>query len=112
VLADFAALPGNASLTEGAVIAFVDADFAGEGQELVAVPLPGFQPAPRFLKNVTDPLLQAFAGTVHGFWTQLVRGTNASALCDGVRCESSLVPLNHTFVVPGAFYLTPPASCC
>ncbi|KAJ7786712.1 glycoside hydrolase family 37 protein [Mycena olivaceomarginata] len=96
VLADFAALPGNASLTEGAV-RFVDADFAGEGQELVAVPLPGFQPAPRFLQNVTDPLLQAFAGTVHGFWTQLVRGTNASALCDGVRCESSLVPLNQYY---------------
>ncbi|KAJ7366222.1 trehalase [Mycena albidolilacea] len=101
VLADFAALPGNASLTEGAVVAFLDADFAGEGQELVAVPLPGFQAAPRFLKNVTDPLLQAFAGTVHGFWTQLVRGTNASTLCDGVKCESSLIPLNHTFVVPG-----------
>ncbi|KAJ7611950.1 trehalase [Mycena polygramma] len=101
VLADFAALPGNTTDTEGDMVSFVDADFAGEGQELIAVPLPGFQAAPAFLKNVTDPLLQAFAGTVHGFWNQLVRGTNASTLCDGVKCESSLVPLNHTFVVPG-----------
>ncbi|KAJ7660450.1 Six-hairpin glycosidase-like protein [Mycena rosella] len=69
VLADFAALPGNASLTEGAVVSF------------------------------------AFAGTVHGFWTQLVRGTNASALCDGVKCVSTLIPLNHTlsFLVRGRF---------
>ncbi|KAJ6584320.1 Six-hairpin glycosidase-like protein [Mycena capillaripes] len=101
VLADFAALPNNTTLTEQNVVSFVDADFSGEGQELMAVPLPGFQDAPPFLANVSDPLLKAFAGTVHGFWTQLVRGTNASTLCDGVKCESSLIPLNHTFVVPG-----------
>ncbi|KAJ7480557.1 glycoside hydrolase family 37 protein [Mycena latifolia] len=101
VLADFAALPGNTTLTEGAVVSFIDADFAGEGQELMAVPLPGFSAAPAFLGNVSDPLLKAFAQTVHGFWTQLVRGTNASTLCTGGKCESSLIPLNHTFVVPG-----------
>ncbi|KAJ7713002.1 trehalase [Mycena metata] len=101
VLADFAALPGNTSLTEQDVVNFVDADFSGEGQELMAVTLPGFQQTPPFLANVTDPLLKAFAQTVHGFWSQLVRGTNSSTLCDGVKCESSLIPLNHTFVVPG-----------
>lgn len=101
VLADFAALPGNTTLTEGAVVAFVEADFAGEGQELMAVPLPGFKTAPAFLGNVSDPLLKAFSQAVHGFWNQLVRGTNASTLCTGGACESSLIPLNHTFVVPG-----------
>ncbi|KAJ7205259.1 trehalase [Mycena pura] len=101
VLADFGQLPGNTSLTEGQVVTFVDTDFAGEGQELESVPLPGFQATPPFLANVTDPLLNAFSKTVHGFWTQLVRGTNASTLCNGVKCESSLIPLNHTFVVPG-----------
>ncbi|KAJ7162885.1 trehalase [Mycena filopes] len=101
VLADYAALPPNTTLTEADVVTFVDADFKGEGQELMAVPLPGFSATPAFLGNVTDPLMKAFASTVHGFWGQLVRGTNTSALCDGVECESSLVPLNHTFVVPG-----------
>ncbi|KAF7365668.1 Trehalase [Mycena venus] len=101
VLADFAKLGNASSLTEGAVVSFIDADFSGEGQELIAVPLPGFTSSPAFLGNVSDPLLKAFAQTVHGFWNSLVRGTNASTLCDGVRCESSLIPLNHTFVVPG-----------
>ncbi|KAJ7776820.1 glycoside hydrolase family 37 protein [Mycena maculata] len=101
VLADFAALPGNRSIDEGQVVSFVDADFLGEGQELEAIPLPGFVSAPAFLGNVTDPLLKAFSQTVHGFWTQLVRGTNASTLCLSGQCESSLIPLNHTFVIPG-----------
>ncbi|KAK7001795.1 trehalase [Favolaschia claudopus] len=101
VLNDFSALPGNTTLTEGAVVSFLQNDFSGEGQELMAVPLPGFEATPAFLDNVTDSTVKAFAQTVHGYWNSLVRGTNATALCDGVRCESSLVPLNHTFVVPG-----------
>ena len=43
----------------------------------------------------------SFSQIVHGYWTQLVRGTNSSALCDGKTCEGTLIPLNHTFVVPG-----------
>lgn len=43
---------------------------------------------------------------VHGYWTLLIRQTNQSALCqpgpDG--CTSSLIPLNHTIVVPGGRY--------
>jgi len=83
---------------------FVDTDFLGEGLELEAAALPNFNPSPAFLNNVTDPLLRAFAQTVHGYWTQLARTTNQSALCDeypGGKCESTLIPLNHTFVVPG-----------
>ncbi|KAJ6455467.1 trehalase [Mycena sanguinolenta] len=103
VLSDFAALPGNTTVTEGQIVSFVDADFSGEGQELIAVELPQFTNTPAFLNNVSDPLLKAFAQTVHGFWSQLVRGTNTSTLCDGVKCASTLIQLNHTLVVPGAF---------
>ncbi|KAJ7268041.1 trehalase [Mycena rebaudengoi] len=101
VLADFAKLPGNGSITEGQVVDFLDSDFQGEGRELQAMPLPGFKESPAFLKNTSDPLVKAFSQTVHGFWTQLIRGTNESTLCTHGECESSLIPLNHTFVVPG-----------
>ncbi|KAF8901245.1 glycoside hydrolase family 37 protein [Mucidula mucida] len=100
VLTDFSAL-GNSSLKEGDVVNFVNTDFAGEGLELEALVLTDFNADPAFLGNVSDPLVRAWAQTVHGYWTQLIRTTNASTLCDGVQCESSLIPLNHTFVVPG-----------
>ncbi|KAF9018966.1 glycoside hydrolase family 37 protein [Hymenopellis radicata] len=101
VLADFGGLSGNSSLTEGDVTSFVDTDFAGEGLELEALVLADFNADPAFLGNVSDTLVRAWAQTVHGYWTQLIRTTNSSTLCDGVKCESSLIPLNHTFVVPG-----------
>ncbi|KAJ6480394.1 Six-hairpin glycosidase-like protein, partial [Mycena sanguinolenta] len=44
-----------------------------------------------------DLLLKAFAQTLRVFWSQLVRGT----LCDGVKCASTLIQLNHTLVVTG-----------
>ena len=104
VLADFQAI-NNSSLTEGAIVNFLDNDFRGEGMELEAVPLAKFNPNPAFLNNVSDPLLKAWAQTVHGYWTQLIRSTNSSTLCpEGTQsgpCESTLIPLNHTFVVPG-----------
>jgi alpha,alpha-trehalase len=100
VLAAFAPINSSAA-TEGDVLNFVDENFRGEGLELEAKALSNFNSDPPFLNNVTDPLLRAFAQTVHGYWTQLIRGTNSSTLCDGVRCESTLIPLNHTFVVPG-----------
>ena len=80
---------------------FVDNNFRGEGLELEAEALPNFNPNPPFLNRVADPLLRNFAQIVHGYWMQLVRGTNSSALCDGQTCESTLIPLNHTFVIPG-----------
>ncbi|EEB90625.1 hypothetical protein MPER_11142, partial [Moniliophthora perniciosa FA553] len=73
---------------------FVDKRYEG-------VILRNFDPNPPFLGNVSDSIVKAFSQTVHGFWPQLTRATNSSALCDGVQCESSLIPLNHTFVVPG-----------
>ncbi|EEB93075.1 hypothetical protein MPER_08319 [Moniliophthora perniciosa FA553] len=80
---------------------FVNTYFKGEGLELEGLVLPNFNENPPFLGNVSDSVVKAFSQTVHGFWTQLIRGTNSSSLCDGTRCESSLIPLNHTFVVPG-----------
>lgn len=104
VLSAFDAI-NNGSVTEGDLVSFVDNNFRGEGLELEVVALSNFNPQPAFLKNVVDPTVVAFAQTVHGYWTQLIRNTNQSALCpestESGRCESSLIPLNHTFVVPG-----------
>ena len=83
------------------MLQFVDNNFGGEGFELEAEALPNFNPDPHFLNNVKDPLPRAFAKVVHSYWTQLIRGTNSSTLCDGTKCESTFIPLNHTFVVPG-----------
>jgi alpha,alpha-trehalase len=100
VLQDFTAINGS-NLAEGQVLTFVDADFTGEGLELEAAQVTQFNPTPAFLNNVTNPLIKAWAGIVNGYWTQLIRATNSSVLCTGVNCESTLIPLNHTFVVPG-----------
>jgi alpha,alpha-trehalase len=83
------------------VLQFVDNNFHGEGFELEAEALPNFSADPPFLNNVKDPLPRAFARVVHSYWTQLIRRTNSSTLCDGIKCESTFIPLNHTFVVPG-----------
>lgn len=85
------------------IVDFVETNFQGEGLELQALTLPNFNENPPFLDNVSDTLIKAFAQTVHTFWTQLARGTNESTLCGtgGNDCESTLIPLNHTFVVPG-----------
>lgn len=100
VLTAFAAI-NSTNTTEGAVLNFVDTNFRGEGLELEGQALLNFNANPPFLNNVADPLLRAFSQVVHTYWTQLIRETNSSTLCDGVTCESTLIPLNHTFVVPG-----------
>ena len=104
VISDFQAI-FNTSVTEGSIVNFLDNDFKGEGLELEAVALADFSASPAFLNNVTDPLLKAWSQTVHGYWTQLIRSTNDSALCpegtESGSCEGTFVPLNHTFVVPG-----------
>ncbi|RDB14875.1 Trehalase [Hypsizygus marmoreus] len=101
VLNDFKNITSPA--TYGQLVNFVKTDFKGEGLELQALALPSFNPTPSFLNNVTVPIVKAFSQTVHGYWTQLIRGTNSDVLCPGGSkgCESSLIPLNHTFVVPG-----------
>ncbi|EJF56038.1 glycoside hydrolase family 37 protein [Dichomitus squalens LYAD-421 SS1] len=104
VLAAFDAI-GNTTATEGDIVTFLDTNFRGEGLELEAVALSNFNDNPAFLNNVSDPLVRAFSQTVHGYWTSLIRNTNQTALCqEGTEsgpCESTLIALNHTFVVPG-----------
>ncbi|KAJ3917985.1 glycoside hydrolase family 37 protein [Lentinula edodes] len=103
VLANFQQLQTQ-DITEGDVEQFVDTNFGGEGLELEALVLSDFPQNPGFLGNVTDPLLKAWSQTVHGYWSQLIRSTNASALCptgSSGSCESTLIALNHTFVIPG-----------
>ncbi|KAJ3558853.1 hypothetical protein NP233_g11413 [Leucocoprinus birnbaumii] len=90
------------NVTYEQIINFVEQNFAGEGLELEALSIPDFKNSPTFLDNVTNPLVKAWSQTVHNIWTQLIRGTNDSTLCNSrSNCESSLIPLNHTFVVPG-----------
>ncbi|KAG5353593.1 hypothetical protein C0989_005114 [Termitomyces sp. Mn162] len=93
----------SSSATYGEVVQFVETNFREEGLELEGLELANFKSDPAFLNNVTAPIVKAFAQTVHSYWKQLVRGTNTSTLCTGgsTGCESSLIPLNHTFVVPG-----------
>ena len=103
VLADFAAF-NLSNVTEGDIVNFEDDDFLGEGLELEGVALTGFISNPPFLNGVKDPLLRAFGQIVNGYWPQLARTVNRSVLCDiypGGACESTFLPLNYSFVVPG-----------
>ncbi|KAK8854633.1 hypothetical protein IAR55_003372 [Kwoniella newhampshirensis] len=100
-LAAFAALPSN--VTVGEIETFVEQYFKGEGLELSQVALGGFNPTPAILNNISDPIFKAWTSIVHSYWTLLARETNQSALCNG-QCESSLIPLNHTIIVPGGRY--------
>ncbi|WWD19226.1 hypothetical protein CI109_103684 [Kwoniella shandongensis] len=100
-LAAFAALPAN--VTVGEIETFVEQYFKGEGLELSQVQLEGFNPSPAILNNISDPIFKAWTSIVNSYWTLLARETNQSALCNG-QCESSLIPLNHTIIVPGGRY--------
>ncbi|ORY35701.1 Six-hairpin glycosidase-like protein [Naematelia encephala] len=100
-LAAFAKLPSN--VTVGDIETFVEQYFKGEGLELSQVALQGFNSTPAVLDTVNDPIYKAWVSVVNGYWTLLIRETNQSALCNG-QCESSLIPLNHTIVVPGGRY--------
>ncbi|KAH6912593.1 trehalase [Coprinopsis sp. MPI-PUGE-AT-0042] len=91
VLNSFRNISDNPTYAE--VVEFLEEDFVGEGLELEPVTLQNFNEQPAFLNNVTNPLARAFSEAVHGFWTDLIRETNRETF--------SLIPLNHTFVVPG-----------
>ncbi|KAF5380644.1 hypothetical protein D9757_007005 [Collybiopsis confluens] len=80
VLVNFQQLQSSSNITEGDVAQFVNSNFKGEGLELEALILPNFPQNPSFLGNVTDSLVQAFAQTVHTYWSLLIRAANTSAL--------------------------------
>ena len=104
VLADFKNI--SSSTTYGEIVNFLDVDFTGEGQELKVVALPSdYNASPPFLINITSPITKAFVKAVHGFWPRLIRATNVSAICgSGGKCESTLMPLKHSFVIPGSCF--------
>ena len=60
--------------------------------------------------------VKAWPGTIYRYWTRPISNTNYSALCNGVARESTPIPLNHAFIVPGGCfreiceYLYPPTS--
>jgi alpha,alpha-trehalase len=101
VLANFNANLNDSDVTQGEVQTFVEQNFKGEGLELQAIPLPGYQDSPSFLNNISNPVVRAWTQRVHSYWTQLARDTNETSICNDGSCESTLIPLNHTFVVPG-----------
>jgi alpha,alpha-trehalase len=107
VLADFTNL--TVPVTIGKITDFINSDFRGEGLELDSLSTPNIGQDPAFLNNVSDSIVKAWSKTVHGYWTKLIRSTNYSEICgkeSQSSCESSLIPLNHTFVVPGeAFFV-------
>ncbi|OCF32704.1 alpha,alpha-trehalase [Kwoniella heveanensis BCC8398] len=100
-LSAYAALPAN--VTVGDIETFVEQHFTGEGQDLYQVPIEGFNSSPALLDNISDPLYKAWTSIVNGYWTLLIRETNQSSICTD-QCDSSLIPLNHTVVVPGGRY--------
>ncbi|OWZ37132.1 alpha,alpha-trehalase [Cryptococcus neoformans c8] len=91
------------NVTVGQVETFVEQYFKGEGLELSQIQLENFVEDPAILDNIADPVFRAWVKVVNGYWTLLARETNQSALCNG-DCESSLIPLNHTIIVPGGRY--------
>ncbi|KAG8918242.1 hypothetical protein FRC02_002512, partial [Tulasnella sp. 418] len=105
-LENFNALGSNATI--GAISQFVQTNFKGEGQELKPLALNDTN-TPAFLEQnstIPDPLARAWAGVVDSYWKDLIRDTDETTLCTRTAngtapCESSLIPLNHTFVVPG-----------
>lgn len=90
--------------TVGQIITFVDNYFKPEGQELEEVQIQGFVENPAILNNITDPIYRAWVSRVNSYWSLLIRQTNQSAVCQPGVCESSLIPLNYTIVVPGGRY--------
>ncbi|KAF8319629.1 glycoside hydrolase family 37 protein [Clavulina sp. PMI_390] len=92
------------TVTYGSLKTFVEMNFQSEGLELEAGTLPS-NTLPAFLQpnttTIASPVILGWAKIVHSYWADLVRDTKTASLCDGIKCESTLIPLNHTFVIPG-----------
>ncbi|KAF8334743.1 Six-hairpin glycosidase-like protein [Cantharellus anzutake] len=102
--------PANPMLTTTyqRLIDFVNTNFKSEGLELEEISPCVIDPSlnnstPSFLSptRIHDPLMLGWAHIVHGYWSQLVRCSKQGEICDGVNCEGTHIPMNHTFVVPG-----------
>ena len=97
-----------------------DSDSSGEGLESEPATLANFNPFPPLPSSIALRIrslrVKAWPGTIYRYWTRPIRNTNYSALCNGVARESTPIPLNHAFIVPGGCfreiceYLYPPTS--
>ncbi|KAJ2804823.1 hypothetical protein H4R20_002355 [Coemansia guatemalensis] len=97
VVAAFDLLPENA--TKETIAMFVDDNFYPIGYDIVEAELEDWTEDPPFLRDVTDPVLRGYGMSVHKQWKKLARRQDVSKLCKG--CESSLIPTNNVFIVPG-----------
>lgn len=82
--------------TYAALINWLDTYFVGEGLDVVQANLTDFNENPSFLRNVVNPTLQGWLKIVNGYWRDLARRNVQTG-----NGTSSLIPLNHTFIVPG-----------
>ncbi|KAJ2615256.1 hypothetical protein H4S08_001330 [Coemansia sp. RSA 1365] len=97
IVAAFEYLPENA--TKESIAKFVDDNFYPIGYDIVEAELEDWTEDPPFLRDVTDPVLRGYGMSVHKQWKKLARRQDTSKLCKG--CESSLLPTNNVFIVPG-----------
>ena len=88
-------------LTYGEVTQFLDNYFQGEGLELKKVSVNDFPENPASISAIPNQYVRQFLLAVHHIWDLLIRETDQTALCTEGKCESSLIPLNHTFVIAG-----------
>ncbi|KAJ2812446.1 hypothetical protein H4S07_001392, partial [Coemansia furcata] len=94
----FNKLPANA--TRDDLAKFVSDNFHPAGCDIKQVELDDWTDDPPFLRGVTDPVLRGYGMALHNQWKGLARQRNTDFLCDG--CETSLLPVNHTFIVGGS----------
>lgn len=100
--------------TVASLVEWIETYFGGEGLDIVPTELQGFVEEPPFLEEVQEPLFRGWLQIVHSYWNGLVRVNVQNNTCED--CVSSLIPLNHSFVVPGgrfreAYYWDTLMSC-
>ncbi|EJT47475.1 hypothetical protein A1Q1_03730 [Trichosporon asahii var. asahii CBS 2479] len=94
----------NGNVTAGQIVDFVLKHTTGEGQELSQVAIQRNASNATTQSNISDPIYSAWVKKVDSYWDLLIRESNQSRLCNGTTCDYSLIPLNHTIVVPGGRY--------
>ncbi|KAJ2742720.1 hypothetical protein GGI20_004284 [Coemansia sp. BCRC 34301] len=90
----------SANATRDDLAKFVSDNFYPAGSDIKLVELDDWTDDPPFLRGVTDPVLRGYGMALHNQWKGLARQRNTDFLCDG--CETSLLPVKHTFIVGGA----------
>ncbi|KAI8325782.1 Six-hairpin glycosidase [Martensiomyces pterosporus] len=98
IVSAFSQLPANAS--KDALTQFVNDNFYPAGSDIEVAVLEDWTDNPPFLDGVTDPVLRGYGMALHNQWKKLARRQSTKPLCDG--CETSLLPVNHTFITSGS----------